>query len=128
MIKKGSKTYSIFFNKCPKCHEGKFWHNNNPYLNFFKKNSITNSNCDKCNFFYEIEPGFWFGAMYVSYAIAVSLVLVIGILLYNLIDNINTSTLVLTLSILIIISSPINHFFSRLIWINIFVNYSKKRK
>ena len=66
--------------------------------------------------------------MYVSYAIAVSLVLVIGILLYNLIDNINTSTLVLTLSILIIISSPINHFFSRLIWINIFVNYSKKRK
>ncbi|MDB4196511.1 DUF983 domain-containing protein, partial [Flavobacteriaceae bacterium] len=70
-MNKGSKSYSIFYNKCPKCHCGKFWHKNNPYLNIFKDNNLSNDHCEQCKFKYEIEPGFWFGAMYVSYGIAV---------------------------------------------------------
>jgi hypothetical protein len=38
-------------------------------------------------FKYEIEPGFWFGAMYVSYAIAVAFVLIFGALLYGFFEN-----------------------------------------
>jgi len=123
LLKKGSKSYSIFYNKCPKCHHGMFWHKNNPYLNVLKNNKQTNSECNKCLLKYEIEPGFWFGAMYVSYAIAVAFLLIFGLILYSLFENIDMMTLVITLSFLVIIFSPINHFFSRLIWINIFVDY-----
>ena len=123
MLKKGSKSYSIFYNKCPKCHQGMFWHKNNPYLNVLKNNKQTNSECNKCLLKYEIEPGFWFGAMYVSYAIAVAFLLIFGLILYSLFENIDMMTLVIALSFLVIIFSPINHFFSRLIWINIFVDY-----
>ena len=128
MIKKGSKSYSIFYNKCPKCHCGRFWHKNNPYLNIFKNNKLTNSHCDNCTFKYEIEPGFWFGAMYVSYAIAVAFLMIFGVLLYSFFKNMDIITIVSILSVFVIIFSPINHFFSRLIWINIFIDYSNSIK
>ena len=124
MLKKGSKLHSIFYNKCPKCHHGMFWYKNNPYLNVFKNNKLINSECNKCLLKYDIETGFWFGAMYVSYAIAVVFLLISALILYSLFENIDMITLVITLSFLVIIFSPINHFFSRLIWINIFVDYN----
>jgi len=31
MFKKGSKLYSILFNKCPKCHEGDFMKEKNMF-------------------------------------------------------------------------------------------------
>jgi hypothetical protein len=101
-----------------------FWYKNNPYLNVFKNNKLINSECNKCLLKYDIETGFWFGAMYVSYAIAVVFLLISALILYSLFENIDMITLVITLSFLVIIFSPINHFFSRLIWINIFVNYN----
>jgi len=124
LIKKGSKSYSIFYNKCPKCHCGKFWHKNNPYLNIFKDNKLTNNHCDHCKFKYEIEPGFWFGAMYVSYGIAVVFLRIFADSLISLDKDRETLTIVSVLSILVIILAPLNHFFSRLIWINIFVDYN----
>jgi hypothetical protein len=111
LIKKGSKSYSIFYNKCPKCHCGKFWHKNNPYLNIFKDNNLTNDHCDHCKFKYEIEPGFWFGAMYVSYGIAVVFLIIFGASLISLYQDIETLKIVSILSILVIILAPLNHFF-----------------
>lgn len=128
MIKKGSKLYSISYNKCLKCHCWSFWHKNNPYLNILKNNKLTNSHCANCMFKYEIEPGFWFGAMYVSYAIAVAFVLIFGALLYVFFENMDIITIVSILSVFVIIFSPINHFFSRLIWINIFIDYTNSIK
>jgi hypothetical protein len=79
-------------------------------------------------FKYEIEPGFWFGAMYVSYAIAVAFVLIIGALLYGFFENMDIIIIVSILSVFVITFSPINHFFSRLIWINIFIDYTNSIK
>jgi len=84
LVKKGSKSYSILYNKCPKCHRGKFWHKNNPYLNILKDNKLTNDHCNRCKFKYEIEPGFWFGAMNVSYGIAVVFLIIFGVCLVSL--------------------------------------------
>jgi len=95
-----------------------------PYLNIFKDNNLTNDHCDHCKFKYEIEPGFWFGAMYVSYGIAVVFLIIFGASLISLYKDIETLTIVSVLSILVIILAPLNHFFSRLIWINIFVDYN----
>ncbi|MDC1492633.1 DUF983 domain-containing protein [Flavobacteriaceae bacterium] len=128
MIKKGSKSYSIFYNKCPKCQSGRFWYKNNPYLNIFKDNKLTNSQCDRCNFKYEIEPGFWFGAMYVSYGISVAFLMIFGASLLSVFGNIELLTIVSVLSVFVVILAPVNHFFSRLIWINIFVDYKNPNK
>ena len=39
---------------------------------FFNK-GLNHKNCSHCNLKYEIEPGFFYGAMYVSYALAIGL-------------------------------------------------------
>ena len=62
--------------------------------------------------------------MYVSYGIAVVFLIIFGASLISLYKDIETLTIVSVLSILVIILAPLNHFFSRLIWINIFVDYN----
>lgn len=42
--------------------------------------------CPCCNLRYSVEPGFFIGAMYVSYAAVVALNIVIGFGLYLLVD------------------------------------------
>ena len=70
-FKKGKKIYSIIYNLCPKCHSSPFWPSSNPYKNIIIKNKGDIGFCKKCNLKYEMEPGFWFGAMYISYAISI---------------------------------------------------------
>ena len=71
LISKESKQYSILFNKCPKCHVGKFWASDNPFKNMFFSTENTYKSCENCSLTYELETGFWYGAMYVSYALSV---------------------------------------------------------
>ena len=71
MIKKGTKLYSILFNKCPQCHEGDFM----AEKNMFKLNKAfkMNEKCSKCGLKYMMEPSFFYGAMYVNYGLTVGL-------------------------------------------------------
>ena len=72
-ISKGSKLYSILFNKCPKCHTGSFWASDNPFKNMFFSTENSCKTCENCSLNYELETGFWYGAMYVSYALSVAI-------------------------------------------------------
>ena len=126
ILNKGSKLYSILFNLCPKCHEGRFWKTNNPFKNILLKNSESSISCKKCLIKYELEIGFWYGAMYISYAIGVALMLFLwGVLsfFFPLMDVLLLISLVVSG---ILIFSPINYHLSRLIWINIFIKYQPK--
>ncbi len=58
---------STLFNKCPKCHSGRVFKKNNPYL--MKSMFEMHQNCDNCGLKYEREPGYFTGAMYVAYAL-----------------------------------------------------------
>ncbi|MEQ8425638.1 MAG: DUF983 domain-containing protein [Cyclobacteriaceae bacterium] len=72
---------ALYSGKCPRCRKGDIF--KTPLLNisgFWKMNS----NCDHCGVTFEPEPGFYFGAMFVSYAISVALFATIGISLYLL--------------------------------------------
>lgn len=70
-----SKTLSILKSKCPQCQSGKMF--NYPFYDL-KRFMEMDSHCKVCNLKYEIEPGFFWGAMYVSYALTVGLMLVLG--------------------------------------------------
>ena len=60
--------------KCPRCRRGPMFMNNNAYKGLSLKNIFhMHDNCPVCNQKYDMEPGFWYGAGYVSYALAVAI-------------------------------------------------------
>ena len=119
---KTGKLYSIFFNKCPRCNNGKFWKSNNPYYNLFLNGGENHSHCLNCDLKFEIEPGFFYGAMYISYGLGIgigSLILIISLAVFQM-KNILLLSLIIGISILIL--APVNYFLSRLIWLNTFID------
>ena len=123
LLSKGSKMYSILFNKCPKCHIGRFWATNNPFRNMIFSTKNICKSCENCSLSYELEIGFWYGSMYVSYAISVGIMLIFWTLTNFFYPSINVLNEILIISFAIILISPLNYHISRLIWINFFIKY-----
>ena len=119
MLKKGTKVYSILKNKCPKCNEGKFFENDNPF--HLKKVLKMHEHCAHCGFKYQIEPSFFYGAMYVSYAITVALSIATFIILYAF--DLDLITIFIGIIAVLILFTPLTLRLARLIYINIFVGY-----
>jgi uncharacterized protein (DUF983 family) len=118
-----SKLYSILNNKCPHCHKGNFWLTSNPYD--LKNFSKMNERCPVCNEDFKREPGYYFGATYVSYAMTVAF----GIAMYIVLSGIfkmETLEFLIAFSIALIILMPVFYRSARLVWINFFVPYRKK--
>lgn len=122
-MKKGSKLNSILTGSCPKCQ------NENMYLdkNLLHLGSVLkmHEKCSHCGLKYQIEPSFFYGAMYVSYALNVALGIasfIISFFFFN--SSIKTSfiAIIVTLTILF----PIVLRVSRNIYINMFVSYDPK--
>jgi len=123
MFKKGTKVYSIFNNKCPKCQNGDFFVNSSPFN--FKNVLKIYKNCPHCHFKYMIEPSFFYGAMYVTYALTVFMALTLFLIGYLI--GLNFVKDLIFIAIILAIFSPLNLRLSRLIYINIFVHYDAKK-
>lgn len=70
--KKQRKISSVLLqSKCPRCGQGRMFKDSNPYniYNYDKMNKY----CSNCHMDFEPETGFYFGAMYVSYAFCVAI-------------------------------------------------------
>jgi len=124
---------SILKMKCPRCREGKMFKDANPYKKLSLKHIFDmDENCSECNQKYDMEPGFWYGTGYVSYALAVAVSVSTFVAWWVLIgvsteDNrifywllFNTLTL--------IILQPWMMRLSRVIYIRFFVFYDKDYK
>jgi hypothetical protein len=117
-----TKLYSILNNKCPHCHKGNFWKTSNPYD--LKNFAVMNNRCPVCNEDFKREPGYYFGATYVSYALTVAF----GIALYLILAyffSIETIPFLIIFSVCLIILLPVFYRSARLVWINMFVPYKK---
>ena len=121
MLKKGNKLYSILTGNCPKCHLESMYLESNPYI--IKSLFKMHERCSKCNTKYKIEPSFFFGAMYVSYAIGVAICVAIFLLVYLFFELSLLHTLV-TICLVLFVFIPLNIRLSRNIWINFFINYN----
>ncbi|WP_366936884.1 DUF983 domain-containing protein [uncultured Tenacibaculum sp.] len=84
-------------------------------------------NCPKCNFKYMMEPSFFFGAMYVNYALAVALFVAIFIIAKVFI-GLSILHSFIAIVIVSLILTPVTIRLSRIIWINLFVSYKKDAK
>ncbi len=123
LLNKGNKLYSIIYNYCPRCHIGYFWPERNPYKNLFISNGGDIGSCKNCNLKYEIEPGFWYGAMYVSYAITVFVSIFVWLIINTFNKEIDVFIQISIISLILIFLFPVVYSLSRLIWINLFVSY-----
>jgi uncharacterized protein (DUF983 family) len=75
---------AILQTKCPRCHQGEMFTHSAFSLRHFDEMP---EHCAVCNFRYEIEVGFYWGAMYISYGLSVILLVFFGVLLYYLGDD-----------------------------------------
>ncbi len=64
---------SILTMRCPRCRRGPMFKDGNAYRRFSLKHIFDmHDNCPVCDQKYDMEPGFWYGTGYVSYALAVA--------------------------------------------------------
>ena len=122
MIKKGTKLYSILYGKCPKCHGELMYKNKNPYL--IISSLELNETCSKCGFHYQIEPSFFYGSMYVSYAVGIAFAVATFIITYVFL-KLSVFSVFVAITLTLIVLFPIIGRLSRNIWINMFVSYDK---
>ena len=125
MLKKGFKLYSILTGTCPKCHEESMYVDKNPYNvgNLYKMHE----HCGHCGLKYQVEPSFFYGAMYVSYGLTV----LIGILVFLILNTfivLNANKSLLAIIIGIVVLMPITARLARNIYINMFISFDKNWK
>ena len=66
--------WSILTMKCPRCRKGQMYIDNNAYKKINLKHIFDMpERCSVCGQKYDLEPGFWYGTAYVSYALAVAI-------------------------------------------------------
>lgn len=118
MIKKGTSLYSIVHFKCPYCHEGRFFVAH-PY-NLRKVGDVLDR-CPQCNGRYMIEPAFYFGAMYVSYAMGVGIALSIWAAFALLAPEASPLWIIGTVSVVMLLAGPYLFALSRVIWAHMFL-------
>ncbi len=76
-----SPTLALLSLRCPHCHEGRLFTHSAFNLAHFTDMPV---HCEVCAVPLEPEPGFYWGAMFISYAFNVATVLTVGALLYFL--------------------------------------------
>ncbi len=123
MLKKGTKLYSIFKRKCPVCQEGDFFVSK-PY-NLKNLGKIYES-CSQCGESFSKEPGFYYGAMYVSYALGVAIFVAVFLLTYLLYPSPTVFTYIFFIGLSMLVLGPFLYELSKIIWANLFMSYKKQ--
>lgn len=120
MSKKPSLLYSIFKQKCPRCRQGDLFVSHAYDLPRFTK---MHEKCPNCGLRYELEPSFFYGAMYVSYAFQIAVFVAVFVAIQVLYPEADTWVYILGVVGSILLLFPLIIRLSRTIWIHIFVKY-----
>ncbi len=121
MLKKGQKIYSVLKEKCPICHNGDVFLTKRKYD--LKKFDKMHERCPSCGHKFEIEGGFWQGAMYVSYAVTVAYSIATFLLTFLINQQTTAWMYIAIIGVVSIIVAPLNYRISRMIWMNLFSKF-----
>ncbi len=116
--------------KCPNCREGDMFENKSVFP--LNKMMEMPKQCASCGQLMEIEPGFYYGTGYVSYALSLALIttffvaywVLIGISLY---DNSLWSALGTAIAIVFLLQPWIMRY-SRVLYLYMFVKYKHGKR
>lgn len=117
---KTRKLYSILFLKCPRCHQGQFLVAHPYHIHRWNR---VKAFCDCCGQNYKLEPSFYFGPMYVSYAVGIAVAFAMGggVLLLGL--DWSLMRFFIMLCVVLLFLMPYIGAVSKAIWANIFIHY-----
>lgn len=121
-----NKVVGIITMKCPRCAKGDLFESKNPYA--FGKITEMKKNCPNCELRYEREPGFFIGAMYVSYAINIAFFVIAIVAFFTLLDDFAISTFFFSYVGFMILIFPITYRISRAIWLNLFTDFDPEKR
>lgn len=78
-MKKTAKLYAVFKARCPQCRRGPIFAGSLYGFNIQR----TLHHCPVCELRYEVEPGYFYAAMYVSYAMNMAEMIAMGLATYH---------------------------------------------
>lgn len=119
-MKKRTLVSSILGQRCPRCREGEMFQSGAYNLTSFTK---MHKSCGSCGHTFESEPGFFMGAMYVSYAFQVAIVVTTFVAITILIEDAPVWLYLTTILAMAALLFPMIFRLSRSIWIHLFVEY-----
>jgi uncharacterized protein (DUF983 family) len=121
---KGRKLYSILKGTCPVCQEESMYKEPNPYK--ITRLFEMHERCSNCHTKYKIEPSFFFGAMYVSYAVGIAFATAAFVLSFWILEFSRLNTFI-AIVITLVVFMPVIIRWSRNIWINLFFSYNPSK-
>jgi uncharacterized protein (DUF983 family) len=113
---KGNLFMRIMKEKCPNCGNGDVYQKKTKFLQL----PVMKDNCENCQYHFDREPGYFIGAMYISYGLAVFQAILTFLALYVFLPNIPTILVVLAILFVLSVFSIKNYKLSRIIYIHIF--------
>lgn len=120
-----SKLLAVIQSKCPRCREGDMFEGR---VYGLKKQKM-NEHCPHCGFKFEIEPGYFYAAMYVSYAFSVAQVVTLALATAYFTRSESPWLYIGVLFAAIVIFAPFNLRYSRLVLLHFLspkVSYNPK--
>lgn len=100
--------------KCPRCRKGAIFSGSA----YSFKGQVTNEYCAHCNLRFEREPGFFYVAMFISYAMNVAEMIAVSVAAYVMGVELTYENLWIYIAIIIsgvFLFAPINYRYSRVI-------------
>jgi uncharacterized protein (DUF983 family) len=115
--------WAMLHARCPKCRRGNMFKGG---MYSFGGNNMLEA-CPRCHLHFEIEPGYFYAAMYVSYAFNVAEAVTISFITYWLTGNMESPWLYLAVILVgCFLLAPLNYRYSRIIllyWLSPKIHY-----
>jgi uncharacterized protein (DUF983 family) len=120
--------WSMLTMKCPRCRRGEMFTDSNAYTKLSLKHIFDMpEHCPECGQKYDMEPGFWYGTGYVSYALTVAISVATFVAWWVLIGvSVSDSRIFWWLgtnAVILVILQPWLMRLSRVIYMRFFISY-----
>lgn len=113
---------SVVRMKCPSCRKGRLFTSKNPYV--FKNSLKMPPRCPVCEQDFQIEPGFYIGALWTSFPIVIVTIAALSALLL-IILKMQLEWFFVVLTLILLLLQPVIIRLGRSIWIHIFVRFEQ---
>jgi len=119
MVNRPSWMSSVVRMSCPRCREGRLY----PGRTYSSRFLATHKKCPCCHQPFLLEPGFFLGAAFFSYAINGILLMIFGLALFYSDEQITIGWMVAAIVLVVFGLLPLTLRLSKSLWIHFFVRY-----
>ena len=113
---KGSLILRAFRDKCPNCGKGHVFKQDTGFFQL----PVMNDYCDHCQYHFDREPGYFIGAMYISYGLAVLQGIATFLICHFFFPSLSTAWQATLVILVMLLCGRKNYKLSRILYIHIF--------